>query len=115
MNLGVGYPLFASTEEAEYYDTEAGGSGTYHSHVYADDPTNTTWYMPDTNAVHNGTFAPVSDLTLGQPAIRVTSLSNSDLSTYADTSFTIDEGQTINIQTQPQDTGYTATFANLPF
>ena len=112
------YPLFASTEEAEYYDTEAGGSGTYHSHVYADDPTNTTWYMPDTNAVHNGTFAPVSDLTLGQPAnyTEITSLSNSDLApaAYADTSFTIDEGQTINIQTQPQDTGYTTTFANLP-
>ena len=27
------YPLFATTEEAEYYDEQAGGSGTYHSHV----------------------------------------------------------------------------------
>ena len=33
---------------------------------YADEPTNTTWYMPDTNAVHNGTSAPAIDLTLGQ-------------------------------------------------
>jgi hypothetical protein len=45
------YPLFATEEEANYYDSENGGLGTSHTHTYVDDPTNTTWYMPDTNGV----------------------------------------------------------------
>ena len=112
------YPLFATTEEAEYYDEQAGGSGTYHSHVFADEPTNTTWYMPDTNAVHNGTSAPAIDLTLGQASnyTEITSLTNSALvpTAYSDYTITVDEGSTINVQTQPQDTAYTTTFSGLP-
>ena len=53
---------FNTEEEANYYDSENGGSGTSHIHVYADDPTNTSWYMPDTNGVMNGTSAPLFDL-----------------------------------------------------
>ena len=112
------YPLFATTEEAEYYDTENGGSGTYHSHVFADDPTNTTWYMPDTNAEHNGSFAPVADLTLGQTAnyTEISSLTNSALAptAFTDATLTVDEFSSVNYQTQPVDTSYVTTFSNLP-
>ena len=115
------YPLFATTEEAEYYDEQAGGSGTYHSHVYADDPTSTTWYMPDTNAVHNGTSAPATDLTLGQPAnyTEITSLTNSALvppafSSGGVSTFFVNEFESVNYQTQPQDTNYVTTFSGLP-
>ena len=36
------YPLFDTEEEANYYDLQEGGTGTSHTHTYADDPTNTT-------------------------------------------------------------------------
>lgn len=112
------YPLFATEEEANYYDTEAGGSGTSHTHVFADDPTSTTWYMPTTNAVHNGTFAPVADLTLGTAAnyTEITSLTNSDLTppAFSSATLTVDEGDSVNYQTQPADTGYTTTITGLP-
>ena len=45
------YPLFTTAEEAKYYDEIHNGlsvgSGSSHTHTYADDPTNTTWYMPE--------------------------------------------------------------------
>jgi hypothetical protein len=115
------YPLFASTEEAQYYDEQAGGSGTYHSHVFADEPTNTTWYMPDTNAVHNGTSAPAADGTLGQmaPYTEITSLTNADqippaFSSGGVSTLFVDELSSVNYQTQPVDTAYTTTFSGLP-
>ena len=58
------YPLFASQEEAEYVDILNGGSGilgvgTFHTHVYVDEPTNTTWYMPNTSGFMDASSAPV--------------------------------------------------------
>ena len=110
------YPLFATEEEANYYDSENGGSGTSHIHVYADDPTNTSWYMPDTNGVMNGTSAPLFDLSLGQSAAytEITSLTNADQvpAAFADTSITVDELSTINYQLSPVDVGYTTTVGN---
>ena len=112
------YPLFATEEEANYYDTQAGGSGTSHTHVFADEPTNTTWYMPTTNAEHNGSFAPVADLTLGTAAnyTEITSLSNSDLTppAFSSATLTVDELSAINYQTQPADTGYVTSITGLP-
>lgn len=55
------YPLFATEAEANYIDSVEGGSGTSHTHTYADDVYNggsNTWYMPDTSGVHAGTSAP---------------------------------------------------------
>jgi hypothetical protein len=110
------YPLFATEEEANYYDEQNGGSGASHTHVYADDPTSTTWYMPETNAVHNGTSAPLFDLTLGQSAAytEITSLTNADQvpPAFTDTSITVDELSTINYQLSPVDVGYTTTVGN---
>ena len=110
------YPLFTTEEEADYYDEQNGGTGTSHTHVYADDPTNTTWYMPDTNAVHNGTSAPSSDLSLGQTATytEITSLTNADQipPAFADTSITVNELSTINYQISPVDVGYTTTIGS---
>ncbi len=112
------YPLFATTEEAIYYDQQAGGSGTYHSHVFVDDPTNTTWYMPDTNAVHNALFPPSIDLTLGTPSLytEITSLSDSDLapSPFIIPNMGIMEGDTLNLQVAPQDASFVTTIANEP-
>ena len=68
-------------------------------------PTNTTWYMPEANAVHNGTSAPSSDLSLGQTATytEITSLTNADQipPAFTDTSITVNELSTINYQLSP--------------
>ena len=52
------YPLFATEEEANYYDLNNGGTGTSHSHTYADDATSTTWYMADNASTMTETSAP---------------------------------------------------------
>ena len=99
------YPLFATEEEADYYDGENGGTGTSHTHTYADDPTNTTWYMPDNNGVMNGTTAPATDLTLGQPSnyTEISSVTNADLTptAFSASDITQEEGTSVNIQVTP--------------
>ena len=117
------WPLFATEEEANYYDANhtmgAAGSGTSHPHVFPDDPTATTWYMPDTGSTMTDTSDPVG-VTFASQAVNwteITSLTNSDLSppVFSAADLTLDEGEAFNYQTQPMDTGYVTTFANLPF
>ena len=112
------YPLFATEEEANYYDEQNGGLGQSHTHVYQDDPTNTTWYMPETNSVHDGTFAPVTDLTLGEPGnyTEITSLTDSDLTPpqFQDTTITVDELSAVVYQLSPVDVDYVTTIGGIP-
>ena len=113
------YPLFATTDEAEYYDEQEGGSGTYHSHVYPDDPTNTTWYMPDTNSTMVAIVMPTNAQTFEGQAINwteITSLNNADLvpSAFSGLDLNVNEFASVNYQTQPQDTAYTTTITGLP-
>ena len=85
--------LFATQEEADYYDKTTQGSetGESHPHVYVDDPTNTTWYMPEHNNNMGSTTDPTTVINLfeGQPVTytEITSLSNADLTppAFADT------------------------------
>jgi hypothetical protein len=99
------YPLFATAEEANYYDEQNGGTGTSHTHTYADDPTNTTWYMPDTNNTMTATSAPTADTTLGQSATytEVTSLTDSDLTptAFSGSDITQEEATAVNLQLFP--------------
>ena len=112
------YPLFATEEEANYYDEQNGGTGTSHTHTYADDPTNTTWYMPDTNGVMNGTSAPSFDLSLGQSATytEVTSLTNSDLAPplFSANNITQEEGTNVNIQINPAGSNWSTSVSISP-
>ena len=112
------YPLFATAEEANYYDSENGGSGTSHTHTYTDDPTNTTWYMPDTNGVENGTSAPSFDLSLGQSAAytEITSLTNSDLAPplFSASDITQEEGTSVNIQINPAGSNWSTSVSISP-
>ena len=99
------YPLFATAEEANYYDEQNGGTGTSHTHTYADDATNTTWYMPDTNNTMTATSAPTADTTLGQSATytEVTSLTDSDLTptAFSGSDITQEEATAVNLQLLP--------------
>jgi hypothetical protein len=112
------YPLFSTEEEANYYDEQNGGTGTSHTHTYTDDPTNTTWYMPDTNGVMNGTSAPAADLTLGQAATytEITSLTNSDLapSAFSLSDITQEEGTNVNIQVTPAGASWSTSVTITP-
>ena len=113
------YPLFATREEAEYYHKIIGNvaEGVAHTHVYVDDPTGTTWYMPD-NGQMAGVNAPYNMVFDGQTVLftEITSLTNADLvpPTFTGYDLTIDELSSVNYQTQPQDTAYTTTINNLP-
>ena len=116
------YPLFATEEEANYYDSLNGGSGSGSStvNVYPDDPTFTNWYEPDNGHTSNGTVSPADTITLfqGNPInwTEITSLTNADLAPPAFTNATlnVNEFASVNYQTQPADTGYTTTMSGLP-
>ena len=107
------YPLFTTAEEAEYYDeihnALSAGSGSSHTHTYADDPTNTTWYMPE--ASHDPTSyqysaAPAGTETFSGNAVvytEITSLTNSDLtpSAFSFSDISQEEGTAVNLQLYP--------------
>ena len=101
------YPLFATEDEANYYDSQNGGtgSGSSHTHTYTDDPSGTTWYMPDNGGTMTGTSAPAFDLSLGFSATytEITSLSNADMAPpqFTATNVTQEEGTNVNIQVTP--------------
>jgi len=100
------YPLFATEEEANYYHKVIAGvsTGTSMTHTYADDPTNTVWYMP-TNGQMAGTGAPYNMVFDGQTVLftEITSLTDSDLtpSAFSASDITQEEGTNVNIQVTP--------------
>jgi hypothetical protein len=113
------YPLFATEEEANYYDLQEGGTGTSHTHTYADDPTNTTWYMPDTNSTMTATVVPTNAQTFMGNAINwseVTSLTNADLTPpqFSSTDYTYQEGTAVNLQVTPQGASWSTSVSITP-
>ena len=101
------YPLFVTEAESNYYDLNNGGTGTSHTHTYVDDPTSTTWYMPDNGATMTETVVPSGAyLTFMSAAVtytEITSLTNSDLTPSAFTFSDIsqEEGTSVNLPLYP--------------
>jgi hypothetical protein len=113
------YPLFATEEEANYYDLQEGGTGTSHTHTYADDPTNTTWYMPDTNSTMTASVAPTNAQTFMGNTINwteVTSLTNADLTPaqFSSSDYTYQEGTVVNLQVTPAGASWTTSVSITP-
>lgn len=113
------YPLFATEEEANYYDLQEGGTGTSHTHTYADDPTNTTWYMPDTNSTMTATVVPTNAQTFMGNAINwseVTSLTNADLTPpqFSSSDYTYQEGTVVNLSVTPAGASWTTSVSITP-
>jgi len=52
------YPLFSTQTEANYFDSQNGGTGTSHTHTFVDDPSSLTWYMPTNGGTHSATSPP---------------------------------------------------------
>ena len=104
------WPLFATAEEAEYYDEIVNSAATpaSHTHTYADDPTNTTWYMPEAThdaATYHHTAAPSGETFNGQAVTytEITSQTNADLTppVYTQTDISQEEGTAVNLQVTP--------------
>ena len=115
------YPLFATEEEANYYDLNHDGTvgtGTSHTHTYVDDPTGTTWYMPDTGNTMTATSAPTTVLFMGNTATytEITSYTNADLTpdAYSNTDITQQEGTAVNIAIHPHDASFTSSVSISP-
>ena len=115
------YPLFATEEEANYYDENHDGitgSGTSMGVVYPDDPTNTTWYRPTTGFSDAASLAPYGSTFMSNAInwTEITSLTDADLapSAFADTTLTVDELTTINYQLAPVDVGYVTSISGQP-
>jgi hypothetical protein len=119
------YPLFASAEEAKYYDEIhnglTAGTGRSHTHVYNDDPTSASWHMPEDShdpTSYSYSVAP-SNETFNSNAVaytEITSLTNAALVPPAFSAYdlTVNELSSVNYVTQPVDTGYVTTFTNFP-
>ena len=120
------YPLFTTAEEAEYYDEIhnglAEGAGSSHTHTYADDPTDTTWYMPEAShdpSSYTFSVAPAGTETFSGNLIawtEITSLTNSDLtpSQFSGSDITQEEGTNVNIQVTPAGASWTTSVSITP-
>jgi hypothetical protein len=112
------YPLFATEEEANYFDLNSSGTGTSHTHTYADDPTATTWYMPDNGGTMTATSAPSGQSFLSNPVnyTEITSLTNADLSppAFSNADLTYEEGTAVNVPLMPADASYSQSVAISP-
>ena len=101
------YPLFATEEEANYYDLNSGGTGTSHTHTYADDATSTTWYMADNASTMTGTNVPSGTyLTFMSNAVtytEITSLTDADLTppAFSFSDISQEENTSVNLQLYP--------------
>ena len=101
------YPLFATEEEANFYDLNSGGTGTSHSHTYTDDPTSTTWYMADNASTMTETSVPSGTyLTFMGNAVtytEITSLTDADLTppAFSFSDISQEEGTSVNLQLYP--------------
>jgi len=114
-------PLFATAEEANYYDLNHSGTvgtGTSHTHTYVDDVTNTTWYMADTGSTMTGTTIPASFTFKGNAVTytEITSQTNSDLTPAAFNSsdFMYVEGTVVNLQLYPSGATFTQSVTITP-
>ena len=114
------YPLFTTAEEAEYYDEIhnglTAGAGSSHTHTYVDDPTSTTWYMPE--ASHDPTSYQHSVVpgatTFSGNAVTYTEITSQADADLAPDAFTFSdivqaEGTALNLQLYPAGATFSQT------
>ena len=111
------WPLFATKEEADYYDSVTGGSGNSHVHVYEDEPTTSNWYMPDSEDGHNLSAPPDGTETLLGNLLtftEITSLKNEDLkpAAFSGSDLTVNELSPVNQQLHPAGADFTTSIVD---
>jgi len=103
------YPLFSTEEEANWIDTENGGSGTSTTQYYLDEPTMTGWFLPDTGSVVDAGSAPVNANGIVYTAIPTEADHLYAPAAFSGNDFTLDEGEAVNIPLQPADATFITT------
>ena len=112
------YPIFATEEEANYYDTINGGAGASNSATYPDDPTNTVWFIPVNGFNDDQSSTPAGGTFEGNAInwTEITSLTNADLtpSQFTANDITQEEGTNVNIQVTPQGATWSSSVSITP-
>ena len=124
------YPLFATRTEADFVsqnafslfgapyinDADTNSDGYYsHTHIFVDEPTNTTWYMPDNYMFHAQGSAPANTDAVQYTAIQTNADADYVPSQYTSgVSYSFNELDSVNIQITPQDVSWTTTVSGLP-
>jgi len=110
------YPLFATQEESDWHDDNvAGGSGDSTSNVFVDEQTQSTWWMPDTDGVSNGTSAPSNAGSITYTEIPTQADSLFGPTTYGTQTMSVDENTSLNIQIDPVGSfNWTTAVTGLP-
>ena len=112
------YPVFATEEEANYYDLLNGGTGTSTTDTYDDDPTGTTWYIPTNGFNDDQSTAPTGGTFMGNSInwTEVTSLTDADLTPaqFSSSDYTYEEGTAVNFQLLPAGASFSQTVTVSP-
>ena len=119
------YPVFSTEEEAEYYDEIhnglSAGTGRSHTHTYADDTTNTVWYMPEDShdpTSYTYSVAPSAVTFDGNNVTysEIPTLENSDLTppVFSATDVTQEEGTSVNIPVAPAGATWSSSVSVTP-
>ena len=119
------YPLFATTEEAEYYDeihnVLTAGTGSSHTHTYVDDASGTTWYMPEaSHDAANYTFSSAPSATtfnsVNVTYTEITSLTDADLTPvqFSANDITQEESTNVNLQVTPSGASWSTSVTITP-
>ena len=109
------YPLFATEAEANEVDVINSGAGTSHAHVFVDDPTSATWYMPDNGQSNGVSTAPVNTADIVYTQIMTEADALHAPAAFSDASVSVDEGSAVNVQVEPAGMlSWTTSVADLP-
>jgi hypothetical protein len=104
------YPLFKTEAEANLVDSENGGSGTSTTRTFIDEPTNTTFYSPDTGYTSTGSSYPTS-----QPYARVSTDDDVNyIPSISAQSTTVVEGTSVSYAVVYSGTINSSSVTNLP-
>jgi len=112
------YPLFATAEEAEYFDAHLAspaGSGASHTHVYVDDLSGQTWYMPDSGSSMNSVLHPTSSYLSSSNWNYIATGADSNYGPAAfSQSINIQENHLLNLQIVPAGATFTTQVLGMP-
>ena len=93
------YPLFQTEAEANQADTNNGGGGTSHTHIFVDElPSASTWYMPSTGGTHAGASAPSNTAEITYNAISTGVDSNYAPAAFVVADLTVNENTAVYYQ-----------------
>ena len=109
------YPLFATQEEAEHYDSGNGGAGAATQQTFIDDTQpGRIWYAPATGYTSTATSAPVDTSEITWNVVTTQADNLFAPAAFSFSHVTADELSAINLQITPADASFTTAVAFVP-